>query len=463
MKTTKQVNKAIQKKPPLGILSIATYLKRETDFEIRLLDSQLENLSEIHLAALVRDFQPDVVGISVTSFELYEALVISQVVKEARPQTHVCWGGPHLSIFPKESLSLPEVDSIVLGDGEVPFARLCHKLSEGKAPEDIEGVYIRQSIPANGKFKGYFHPDLNTLPVPDLAMLPYKAYQTFLTNNQMATAVTARGCPFKCIFCKLDHSKLRLISQDKTLQLIESCLDLGVKEIEFYDETFNINVDRVKNFAREVLKKGLKFKWSFRGRIDQVDAEMLELAKAAGCQRIQYGVEAGTDRVLKLLRKGTTVEKIRHCFNLTNKAGIDTVAYLILGSPGETMAEMAETVKMIREVKPTYVEYYIFNILPGTKAYQMALEEKVIERDYWQDYAAHPQPQTPELFWTQSYSYAELEGMRKRALKDFYARPSYFLNRLRRLKPREAARAFMIGLDLLKSLYSKTYVQKVGP
>jgi len=451
--TMKEVHSAMERKPPLGLLSVATYLKRETDLEVRVLDNQLESLGEMQLADLLRDYEPDVVGVSVVSFKLYEAFMVSRVVKESCPDAHVCWGGPHLSIYPRESLSLNCVDSIILGDGEIPFARLCLALSQSKGITDIEGVYTLHNVSSHSEFKAYWHDDLDSLPLPDLTLLPYKSYRAFLSNNQMATAVTARGCPFRCIFCRLDHSKLRLLSLDKVLTLTERYLELGVREIEFYDETFNFSVGRVKTFAEEILKRGLKFNWSFRGRIDQVDSEMLRLAKAAGCQRIQYGVEAGTDRVLKLLRKRTTVAKIRRCFELTNTVGIDTVAYLILGSPGETMEEMNQTVKLIREIRPSYVEYTLFNISPGTTAYQMALEQGVIDQDYWGEYAARPRSDIPILMWTKDYSREELEAMRQRALKDFYLRPAYILDRFLRLRPKDAVRTFRTGYGLLRSLW----------
>jgi radical SAM superfamily enzyme YgiQ (UPF0313 family) len=450
--TTRDVHEAMERKPPLGILSIASYLRTDPQLDVRCLDMQSDGVSEEGLVSLIRESRPDVVGISVVSFKLSSAYRITQAVKAAGPLTHVCWGGPHLSIYPKESLHLSGVDSIILGDGEVPFMKLCAGLRAGKGAGGIEGIYTLANEPGEGQFRDYVHADLDALPAPDITLLPYQKYRAFLTNDLMSTAITSRGCPHRCIFCKLDVSRIRLLSIEKVVSLVESYLALGVKEIEFYDETFNINTKRVAQFASEIIRRKLRFKWSFRGRVDAVDLDMLRLAKKAGCQRIQYGVEAGTDRVLTVLRKGISVAQVRRCFELTNKAGIDTVAYFILGNPTETMDEMRQTVRLAREVAPTYIEFSIFNISPGTESYRMALEQGVIDRDYWREFAADPRRQMPILTWTRDHAYEKLDAFRKEALKSFYMRPGYILKRILRVRPREAARVFRMGFSLLRDI-----------
>jgi len=454
--TMSEVHEAMERKPPLGILSIGTCLGSDPDIEVKLLDNQLECLNESELIRFVTNNRPDIVGITVVTFKLYSAFRVTQIIKKALPSAHICWGGPHLSIFPKESLDLPGVDSIALGDGEIPFTELCRNLRTGKSLQDIPGIYTLENLPTgNDPFKEYQIDRLDSLPIPDLTLLPYKKYRSFLTNNTMATAISARGCPFHCIFCKLDFSSIRLLPMEKVLQQIKIYLKLGVKEVEFYDETFNLNIKRVVEFATGVLRNKLKFKWSFRGRVNAVNAEMLKLIKKAGCQRIQYGVEAGTDRVLKILKKETNVEMIRKCFALTHQCGIDTVAYFILGNPGETLEEMNQTIKLAREIKPTYLEYAIFNILPGTEAYKMALEQGILQKDFWKEYATHPAPVMPLLAWTKDYPYETLEQVRREAIKNFYRRPGYILNRLIHIKPNEAYRSIKTGLHLLRGMNKK--------
>jgi radical SAM superfamily enzyme YgiQ (UPF0313 family) len=447
------VHAAMERKPPLGILSLGTYLKTHTDYDVKLLDYQLEALQENDFVQLLRDYKPNVVGISVVSFQLQSAYKLTQVVKAILPAAHICWGGPHLSIYPRESLNLEGVDSILLGDGEIPFTKLCQHILDNSNVEDIQGIYTKRNMPANDElFHEYVLDDLNELPILDLTLLPYNKYRAFLTNNLMATAITARGCPHRCIFCKLDFYKVRTLSIDKVIAQVEHYLGLGVNEIEFYDETFNLNTNRVIEFATKIVDKGFKFKWSFRGRVNAVNKEMLEAIKEAGCQRIQYGVEAGSERILKILKKGTNVNLIKKCFQLTNQYKIDTVAYFILGNPEETLEEMNATIKLAREIKPSYLEYSIFNISPGTESYNMALEQGVIDRDYWREYATNPVGEMPILVWTKDHTYEELEAIRKKALKNFYMNPSYIIKKALDIRPKEALQVCKTGYRLLKSL-----------
>jgi len=449
---TGDVSVAMERKPPLGILSIGSYLKEHTAFIVQLLDNQLENFSDQEFADAIETYQPHIVGITVVSFKLFPAYTLTQAIKKQCPSAHVCWGGPHVSIYPHESLALHEVDSLCVGDGEVPFLKLCQSLHDGKGAHAIKGIITPDALRADTQVTQYRNHQPQKLPLLDITLLPsYERYRAFLTHNLMATAITSRGCPHRCIFCRLDFQDIQLFPIERVIEQIEIYLALGFKEIELYDETFNITVERVMEFSRLILEKGLEFTWSFRGRVNAVSEEMLALAKRAGCQRIQYGVEAGTDRVLKILQKGTTVAMIRRCFELTNAAGIETVAYLIIGSPGETLEEVRHTRELIKEIEPTYVDYNVFTLFPGTQSYAMAREQGLLQKDYWQEYASAPCAETPFFTWTKEYSFEQLEKTRKKAMRAFYFRPRYILKKIMRVKIRELPTLLKNGFAVLKS------------
>lgn len=444
------VFKAMENKPPLGILSLGTYLKKYSNFEVKLLDNQTENLDSEGVISLISEYKPNIIGISVVSFKLNSAYLLTKTIKESFPEIHLSWGGPHLSVYPKESLSLFGVDSIVLGDGEIPFLELCKNLSQGKSIQNIKYVYSLKNIKDKKiKFENSSFPNLNELPIPDLTLLPYQKYRSFLTNAPLTTVVTSRGCPYHCIFCNLGLGSVRLMSTERIIELVKKYLSLGVKEIEFYDETFNLSPERVINFSQKVIENKLNFKWSFRGRIDKVNKEMFQVAKKAGCQRIQFGVEAGTDRILKVLKKGTDTDQIKTCFDLANKFKIDTVAYFILGNPRETIKEMEQTIMLANEINPTFLEYSIFNISPGTESYKIALKKKVINKDYWRQFALDPEKEMPVLYWEDKYSFKEIEKLRKKALFSFYFSPSYLVKRIIRIKLVELPNMFAAFLGII--------------
>lgn len=423
---------AMDKKPPLGVLYVATYLKLNSNFEVKILDAELEKMTEEEIKQAIEKFQPTIVGLSVVSFKLFPIFKTLKIIKEVSPAAHICLGGPHLKIYPKETLEYPEVDSIVIGDGEIPFLKICQNLFEKKPLEEIAGCYTKNNIPTDGLFKKFETPDLNQLPAPDLTLLDYKKYRSFLTNEIIMTTVTSRGCPYNCIFCQLDQ-KVRLVSIKKVVDEIETFLKFGIREIEFYDETFNISVQRVIEFAEEIKKRGLKFNWSFRGRVNTVNEEMLQKIKEVGCQRIQYGVEAGCDETLKTIKKGITTAMIRDCFNLTRKVGIETVAYFMIGNPSEKEKNIKETIDFACTIKPDFVNFAIFLLVPGVEAYRMALQTGVVKKDYWLEYIKNPQEKLPMLYWEKELTKEKLMKLRTLAIRKFYFRPAYIINRLRKL------------------------------
>ncbi|MFC1701015.1 B12-binding domain-containing radical SAM protein [Patescibacteria group bacterium] len=423
---------AMGKKPPLGILYLATYLKKYSEFNIKIIDAELGKMTEKDVENVILEFNPDVVGISVVSFKLYSVFKILKIIRKISCKIHICLGGPHLKIYPRETLNYSEVDSIIIGDGEIPFLEVCKNLSESKLIEGINGCYTKKNIPIDGEFVKFEMSDLSILPDPDLTLLDYKKYRSFLTNEMIATVVTSRGCPYNCIFCQLDP-KVRLVSISKVVDQIENYLRLGIKEIEFYDETFNISIQRVIEFAEEIINRGLKFNWSFRGRVNVVSEEMLRKIKRAGCQRIQYGVEAGSNRILVAIKKGITVEMIKECFELTRKVGIETVSYFMIGNPGEKEEDIMQTIDFSREIKSDYVNFAIFLLVPGVEAYRMALEQGIINRDYWLEYSINPQESLPMLYWEKELSKDKLMKLKTLAVRKFYFRFNYILNRLRYL------------------------------
>lgn len=445
---------AMDKKPPLGILYVATYLKKKSNFDVKILDAELEKMNEEEIHQAILDFQPDVVGISVVSFKLYPVYKIIKLIKKILPTTHVCLGGPHLKIYPQETLNYPEVDSIVVGDGEIPFLKICQNLSENKSLEEIDGCYTLKNLPTDGKFKTFDTPDLNELPMPDLSLVNYKKYRSFLTNEIIMTMVTSRGCPYNCIFCQLDQ-RVRMLKIKRVVDEIEYFLNLGIKEIEFYDETFNISVKRVIEFADEVKARGLKFSWSFRGRVNTVNEEMLKKIKAIGCQRIQYGVEAGCDETLRNIKKGITTQMIKNCFELTRKIGIETVAYFMIGNPKETERHVKETIAFACSIKPDFVNFAIFLLVPGVEAYRMALTEKIIDKDYWLEYIHQPKEKLPMLYWEKELNKEQLMKLRTLAIRKFYFRPNYIFYRLSKLSLKNIPNYWRAGYSMLLDIFIK--------
>jgi len=215
---------------------------------------------------------------------------------------------------------------------------------------------------------------------------------------------------------------------------MELCLKMGIEEIFIYDDTFTVDRQRVLDICDEIQKRGLRFIWDVRARINTVDEEVLKKLKAAGCERIHYGVEAGTEKILKILNKGITLEQALKVFKLTKKVGISTFAYFMIGSPTETKEDILESIKFAKKLNPDFVQVTTLTPFPATKIYLDALASGEIKNDYWLEFAKHPVRDFKTPHWTKNLSEEELQKMLTLFYKEFYVRPGYILKQLIQIK-----------------------------
>lgn len=419
--------------PPLGLLYLAAHLEKFSSHEVAVIDSQVEALSWPALKERIAACGPDVVGITAMTFTLIDVLETARLVKEIDEKIPVVLGGPHAHLYPAETLGLPHVDYLVLGEGEIPFHHLIENLGHKGKLEEIHGLaFERNGKVINTGVRG-FREDLDEIPFPARHLTPYWKYSSLLAKREpITTMFTSRGCPYRCIFCDRPHlgKRFRARSAKNVVDEMEECVNLGIREFLIYDDTFTVRRKRALDICDEILRRKLDIGWDVRTRVDNVDKEMLKKIRRAGCERIHYGVEAGTDHVLKALRKDITIDQAREAFRLSREAGIETLAYFIIGSPTETRVEIAQTMKLARELAPDYVHITIMTPFPGTPLYFLGMQQGIIAGDPWRDFAANPKADFQPPYWEENFTRQELLDLLDRAYRDFYLRPGYALRRL---------------------------------
>jgi len=232
---------------------------------------------------------------------------------------------------------------------------------------------------------------------------------------------------------------------------MEECKKMGIREIFIYDDTFTINRQRVLDICSEIKKRNLKINWDIRARVDTVDEKILTEMKKTGCQRIHYGVEAGTQKVLNAMKKCITLEQVEKAFKSTRKVGIKTLAYFMIGSPQETRQDILETIKFAKKIKPDFVCFSITTPYPSTDLYSLGLKEKILPYDYWKKFARNPQPDFVPLVWEKELSREELFALLKKAYHSFYLRPSYIFKKILQLRSaKDLASKAKAALDILR-------------
>ena len=423
--------------PPLGILYIAGYLEAHTGHEVMVLDCLVEELGYSEVEERIRALAPEVVGITCLTFTLLDVLKAAKIVKVVNPETTVVIGGPHAHIYPKETASQDNVDYVVTGEGEVTMSELVAALERGEKQPGVPGlVYVRDGEAVD---TGRRPPvdDLDSLPMPARHLTPYEKYHSLLARGSAVTTMfTSRGCPYGCKYCDRPNMgrSFRFRSAGNVADEFEKCAEMGIDEFLVYDDTFTVSRKRALEVCREIVRRELKVYWDIRTRVDLVNEELLVALKEAGCIRIHFGVEAGSDPILKNLNRGVKVEQVRETFKLTKRIGIGTLGYFMVGNPGETRDDVERTMELARELDPDFAHITIMTPFPATQLYYDALEKGLYETDHWAEFARSPEADFRPRFWEEHFSTDELRELCELFYRRFYGRPKFMLRRLAQIR-----------------------------
>jgi len=396
-----------------------------------------------------------VVGITAMTFTLIDVFKTAEIIKKVDQNIKIVLGGPHVNIYPTETMNNKNIDFLVLGEGEAPFKELLDNLDDIEQLKQIKGLVFRDddSIVINTGVRNLIM-DLDSVPHPKRDLLPYKKYYSIIAKkNPTTTMFTSRGCPYRCIFCDRPHlgKIFRARSAENVVSEMIEIKKMGIKEIFIYDDTFTIDRSRVVKICELILNKNIKLNWDIRARVNTIDEDLLKLMKLAGCERIHYGVEAGTKKILKILRKDITVEQVRTAFKLTKKVGIETAGYFMIGSPNETMADIKETINLAKEIFPDYIHFSVLTPFPATELYFRGLQEGVIKNDYWREFALNPRIEFKPPAWEENFKRDELIKILIKVYREYYLSPKYIWKRIKELRNwQNVKNNFKAGMRLIK-------------
>ena len=439
--------------PPLGIMYIAAYAEKYTDHKIEVLDMIVEEMNYDELEREIKIRKPDIVGITTTTFTLIDSIITARTIKNVDNDIKVVFGGPQAHIYPEETINFPEVDFLVLGEGEITFTELLQKIENYEELKKVKGIVSKTgNRTVNTGYRGFIE-DLDSLPFPARHLTHYKKYYSLIAKrNPITTMFTSRGCPYRCLFCHRPHmgKKFRARAPENVVEEIEECVNMGIHEILIYDDTFTIDRKRVLDVCNLIKERDIDIYFDIRSRIDRIDKEMLIALKEAGCLRIHYGVESANQRILEILRKDITVEQAEKVIKMTKDIGIETLAYFMIGNPTETKDEILNTIQFAKKLKPDYCHFSVTMPFPATPLYELGLKKGVF-KDYWKEFAVNPTKDFVPQLWEENLSREELIGLLEYAYKSFYTRPSYVFKKILKVRSfDEFKRKARAGMRLLK-------------
>ncbi len=358
---------------PIGLYSVGTVLK-DNGCDVAILNWHSGKDKSTEIEKILMEQKPDWIGFSIMHANRWGAIDIAQIAKRINPGIRIVFGGPGATFLWEHLLkNFPEIDFIVLGEGEYVFLNLINSVDEGGNPESVKGIAFMKNREIIKTKDAEPIQDLDELPIP----AKYFEYQH---------VTSARGCAWHCAFCgspKFWRNMVMLRSPEHFVEELALLYEKGINFFYFSDDTFTIKKDRVIKICKRIMEKGLKISWFAISRVDCIDEEMLYWMRRAGCIQISYGIESGSGQIRDILCKNLKADQIKPAFEMTTKYGILSRAYFIYGSPGETWETIRESIDLMIEIGPLSIISYILDLFPGTALYESFKEKTNLTDDLW--------------------------------------------------------------------------------
>jgi len=375
--------------PPLG-LAYAAAACEAAGATVRIFDFIVSKYSPEKLDGILKTFNPDVVGAGSVTMNYHQAERIIRDAKRLQPSVITMMGGPHVSFDIQGTFrTCPELDLIVIGEGEQTLSELMPVIHDRDAWIGIHGIAYRDAGKIVVTGPRDLICDLDSLPLPARHLLPISRYQAL---GYPVSIITSRGCPNRCIFClgrRMVGFKGRFRSPKLVVDEIEQILAMGFTRINVADDLFTANKTRVKELCDEIRRRGVTFGWSAFARVNTVDLQTLKIMREAGCDCVSFGIESGDPEMLKRIRKGITLDQARTAIACCKEADVLPHASFMVGLPGETRETLQATQRFADELNIAY-GYHFFSPFPGTTVRE-ELENYDIEilTDDWSRYDAN--------------------------------------------------------------------------
>ncbi|HAD81450.1 MAG: hypothetical protein A2509_00255 [Candidatus Edwardsbacteria bacterium RIFOXYD12_FULL_50_11] len=415
--------------PPLSLALTAAVLRR-AGHQVLLHDCIVENISREKLAQIARGFKPEWCIFNSATPSIAGDMETVDALKNALPACRMAVLGIHPTALPEETFALSRhLEVIIMGEPEQTALELISAADLGS----VAGISYRAAGMIKHNPPRPAIEELDRLPFPAWDLIRRDLYKLPLSDQPFLLLATNRGCPFHCRFCA-DHvyygRRLRKFSAKRIVDEIEHDIkEIGVKEFLFWAESFTLDRQHALAVAREIISRKLDIGWVCNSRVDQVDREMLEAFKRAGCWMIGYGVESGSQRVLDLMNKGTTLEQTRAAVAAAQAAGLQVTAHVMIGYPGETSKEIEQTIALVKELRFDFAQFYAAVPFPGSELYAEARDKGMIESGDWRYYE-----QNFCVIRTDQLEPRQVERWRNRAFREFYLRPGQMVKTMAHLR-----------------------------
>lgn len=373
--------------PPLMLGYLASPLL-EKGFNVEIIDMMANEIGRTGLQEIFKMHSPCIVGITCTTESYSNCLRIAKLAKDNKPDSKVVVGGPHVTFTFEETLKNPYIDFVVRGEGDHTFLELVEFLmTEKGSREEIKGIAFCEAGKVVQTGLRPLMKDIDVLPWPARHLLDMSQYDT------AGCLFSARGCPGKCIFCAeraMAGGRFRIRNVQNVVDEMEYLAkELMLDYLFFNDETLTALPARTEELCDLANRQGLRVQWGCESRVDVVDSHLLRKMADAGCTNIQFGGESGSNRVLRSIRKGITVDQIENAVKQSAEVGINSVCNFMIGHPEDTRESIHETIDFMKKLAKydPVLALAICVPFPGTYIFNHAKEIGVdILSDDWDEF-----------------------------------------------------------------------------
>lgn len=433
--------------PPLSMSWVAS-IARDAGHEVTIIDSRTLGLSMEETLRRLKEFQPDILGFMMTTYMFQDTLEWIRYLKKAL-KVPVVVGGYNLRVYPRETLSHPEIDYGVIEHAYDTVPQLFEALEGKRKLSEVAGLAYKED--GEVKITAVKPVVFEKFPNPARDLLPNELYAEFPTERKNFTVqVTSLGCPFKCVFCEAGRTPYNPRTPETVVDEMEECYTrYSVREIDIFDYDFTVDKKRVMAICQEMKRRNLDILWACRSRVD-IDADLLETMAAAGCGRVYYGIESGSQETLDRISKGITLDQVRNTIRTTKDLGMRALGFFLIGAPGDTKKSIRQTVGFAKELDLDYVQFSKCLAKPLTPLWK---EMKKLEgKDYWAEWImGHEVDRSLPRPWTE-LSNKELDQLAKWAYVSFHSRLSFLIKATLKVRSfSEFRRKFLGFLEMVFS------------
>jgi anaerobic magnesium-protoporphyrin IX monomethyl ester cyclase len=396
--------------PPLGLAYLGAVLEG-IGIEVKIVDCLIEGwdkrcdvsagtiqigLSDGDIEKIVRDFKPDIVGVNnLFTKQRQQAHKIYAIAKKIEAGTVTVAGGAHPSVMPELVLSDPNVDFVVLGEGERTMVDLVRVIEGSKPVATLDGVGYREKGLIKILPKINFIDDLDSLPFPARHLLSMEKYFGLPSSHgdrrkkRFSPIITSRGCPAHCTFCSayaVWGRKFRARSPENVLSEIKHIRNTyGIEEIMFEDDNLTLNPQRAGAIFDGMIREKFKIGWDTPNGIAAwtLSEDLIDKMKKSGCTSINFAIESGNQHVLDdIIKKPLNLEKVKPLVKYAQKAGLKVGIFLVIGMPHETKEQIGDSFRFAAQLGIYTPHISIATPYPGSELYDYCVKNKCLRPDF---------------------------------------------------------------------------------